>query len=140
MDPTSQATAGPFLDPAVQREIAALVQALTLRTVKSIETAGTEPILREIHAELANIKQELQKMTAQLDTLTREVAETKTVVDSAIELLNGLAQMIRDLKDDPAKLEALAADLDSHQRDLANAVAANTPGQPPTPSNQRGQR
>lgn len=70
-------------------------------------------------------------MSAQLDTLTNEVAETKTVVQSAVTLIEGLAQQIRDLKDDPAALEALAAELDSTTNALAAAVTANTPAEPP---------
>jgi uncharacterized protein YoxC len=65
-------------------------------------------------------------MTAALDKLTQEVEETKTAVDSAITLIGGLAQQIRDLKDDPAKLEALANELDAKQKAIADAVAANT--------------
>lgn len=66
-------------------------------------------------------------MSAQLDKLTTEVAETKTVAASAVTLIEGLAQQIRDLKDDPIALEALAAELDSTTNALAAAVAANTP-------------
>lgn len=70
-------------------------------------------------------------MSAELTTLTQEVAEMGTVVDSAITLINGLAQQIRDLKDDPAALAALAASLDEKAGALSAAVAANTPAEPP---------
>lgn len=79
---------------------------------------------------LKPILTELRKMSAQLDRLAAEVTETKTVAQSAIALLNGLAQQIRDLKEDPAALEALADELDSTQADLAAAVTANTPAEP----------
>ena len=65
-------------------------------------------------------------MSAELDRLTTEVAETKTVIDSAITLLSGLSAQIRALKDDPAKLAALADDLDAKQQELAAAVTVNT--------------
>ena len=69
-------------------------------------------------------------MSAQLDTLKNEVAESKTVMQSAVTLLGGLAQQIRDLKEDPVALEALATELDSSTNALAAAVSENTPAQP----------
>jgi hypothetical protein len=71
-------------------------------------------------------------MSVELDKLTAEVTRIKTVVPSAVALIQGLAAQILDLKDDPAALEALAADLNSQATSLADAVAANTPA-PPTP-------
>jgi len=65
-------------------------------------------------------------MSAELDRLTTEVSETKTVIDSAITLLSGLSAQIRALKDEPAKLAALADDLDAKQQELAAAVTVNT--------------
>lgn len=72
-------------------------------------------------------------MSDALDRLTTEVAETRSAVDSAVTLISGLAEQIRDLKDDPAALEALADDLDAQQADIAAAVAANSepPAEPP---------
>jgi cell division FtsZ-interacting protein ZapD len=66
-------------------------------------------------------------MSEQLDSLAREVQEMGGVVDSAITLIGGLAAQIRDLKTDPAALEALAAELDAKAGQLAAAVSANTP-------------
>ena len=66
-------------------------------------------------------------MSAELDRLTTEVSETKTVVDSAIALLGQLAQLIRDAASDPAAINALADELDAKSNELAEAVAANTP-------------
>ncbi len=72
-------------------------------------------------------------MSAELDRLTTEVAETRNVVDSAILLIKSLADQIRDNADDPAALNALADTLDAQQADLAEAVAANTmPSPTPT--------
>ncbi len=74
-----------------------------------------------------------RKMSAELDRLTTEVAETRNVVDSAILLIKSLADQIRDNADDPAALNALADTLDAQQADLAEAVAANTmPSPTPT--------
>lgn len=65
-------------------------------------------------------------MSAELDRLTTEVTETKTAVDSAITLIVGLAERIRELQNDPAALTALADELDAKQAELAAAVSANT--------------
>ena len=70
-------------------------------------------------------------MSVQLDRLTAEVAETRTAVNSVITLVAGLAQQIRDLKEDPAALEALANELDAAQAEIAAAVTENTPAEPP---------
>ncbi len=69
-------------------------------------------------------------MSAALDKISTEVTETKTIMESAKTLIEGLAQQIRDLSDDPAALNALADDLDASSKALADAVAANTPAQP----------
>ena len=71
-------------------------------------------------------------MNAELDRLTTEVAETRTVVESAIVLISGLRQRLDDAiaSGDPAALTALSEDLDSQQAALAAAVAANTPTPP----------
>jgi TolA-binding protein len=58
--------------------------------------------------------------------LRRRVEEATAVNQSAITLINGLAQQIRDLKEDPAKLEELAQRLDASSNALAAAVSANT--------------
>jgi hypothetical protein len=73
------------------------------------------------------ILERLETMSAELDNLTTEVTETGTVVDSAIALIAGLAQQIRDLADDPAALAALATELDAKTNALAAAVSENTP-------------
>jgi len=71
-------------------------------------------------------------MTQQLDNLTLEVTDIETQADSIIALCNGLATQIADLKEEPAKLQALADSLKAKAQAIADAVAANTP-QPETP-------
>lgn len=63
----------------------------------------------------------------ELDTLTAKVAETTTVEQSAIELLNGLSAQISALKADPVKLQALADSLGAKSAELSAAIVANTP-------------
>ena len=69
-------------------------------------------------------------MSAALDKITAEVTETKGIIQSAVALIEGLAQQIRDMKDDPAALDALADSLDTDSKALADAVAANATPEP----------
>jgi uncharacterized coiled-coil protein SlyX len=69
----------------------------------------------------------IEEMSEALDRLTAEVAETHDAVDSAVALIAGLAQQIRDLSTDPAALNALADELDAQQAEIAAAVSENTP-------------
>jgi TolA-binding protein len=66
-------------------------------------------------------------MAGELQRLQLEVSEMAGVVDSAIVLINGLAQQIRDLAGDPEALNAMADELDAKAGALGSAVAANTP-------------
>ncbi len=82
-------------------------------------------------AEIAELRIEVAHMSVELTRLTQEVAETQGAVQSAIALLEGLSQFIRDHVDDPAALNQLADNLDAQQAAIAAAVAANPI--PPTP-------
>lgn len=66
-------------------------------------------------------------MAQDISALEAEVAEEVTIMASALALINGFAARLADAGVDPAKLDALKADLDSKGNDLAAAVAANTP-------------
>lgn len=66
-------------------------------------------------------------MSAELDNLTVEVTEISTTVDSAIALLEGLSAQLLAIANDPAAINALAAELDAKSNALAAAVVANTP-------------
>jgi uncharacterized protein YigA (DUF484 family) len=77
------------------------------------------------------IIERIEEMSAALDRLTAEVAENRSSVDSAIALIAGLAQQIRDLSDDPAALNALADELDAQQADIAVAVNSSPSDEPP---------
>ena len=67
------------------------------------------------------------QMSLQLDELAVAVAAMTTTTESAITLINGLADQIEDLKDDPAQLQALADTLRADTTKLSDAVVANTP-------------
>lgn len=66
-----------------------------------------------------------------LTKLTTEVTRIKTVVPSIVALVNRMADEIRDHKDDPAEIEALALELKGAADDIAAAVVANTPAEEP---------
>jgi len=83
--------------------------------------------LKEVKILLHDIKGLGEHMAEELERLQQEVAETKTVIDSAIVLLGQLADLIRQNATSPAALNALADDLDAKQAQLAAAITANTP-------------
>lgn len=61
-----------------------------------------------------------------LDTLTAKVEALTTVQDSAITLLQGLAQQIRDNSTAPAKLLELATKIDAQAAEMSAAIEAHT--------------
>lgn len=88
--------------------------------------ASIERLLTEILYNQRRQAQESGNMSEQLVRLQAEVEENTEVIGSAVTLIGGLAQQIRDLQDDPAALAALADQLDAQTASLAAAVAANT--------------
>lgn len=64
---------------------------------------------------------------SKLDDLQAAVAASDKVIQSAVTLINGLAQQIKDAGTDPAALAAVIADIEANKDALAAAVAANTP-------------
>lgn len=93
--------------------------------------------LAQIYNKLSELKQEsenfMANVKADIDTLTAQVAQNTTVEQSAITLINGLAAQIAAAGTDPAKLDALQAQLKTSADALAAAVAANTVPPPPPP-------
>jgi chromosome segregation ATPase len=71
------------------------------------------------------LKEGLDNMANELDALQAEVTKVEGVEDSAIALLQGLSQQLKDALTDPAKLTAIIAELDAKTAALADAVAAN---------------
>lgn len=73
---------------------------------------------------------------ATLADLATAVAAEKTVVDSAVTLLGGLSQQLKDAlaSGDPNAIQAIIDSVDAQKQELADAVTANTPAAaPPTP-------
>jgi hypothetical protein len=79
-----------------------------------------------IEAALARLEQGGIRMAGILDGLTAEVARNTSVEQSALTLIQGLAQQLKDAGTDPARLAALQTQLQANDDALAAAVAANT--------------
>lgn len=92
-----------------------------------LHDALVEHSLEAIASKLNHIIQQGEHMSQQLDALRAEVERVKTVDQSVLLLIQGLADQIRDAKDDPIAIQALADDLRAQTDSLAAAVAANTP-------------
>lgn len=101
---------------------------LTIRVDHFIHTddAHIELMLERLH----QLIERIDTMSAALDSLTNAVHAEETVIDGAVTLLNGLSAEIISLKDDPAALTALAAEVNQKAQALADAVTANTPTPP----------
>lgn len=69
---------------------------------------------------------------AALDGITTQVHSNTSAIESAILLINGIADRIAAAAADPAALDALVTELRGSDERLAAAVAANTPAAPPT--------
>lgn len=77
------------------------------------------------------IHTKLDKIMDEIEELTREVAETKTVMQSAAVLLKGLKDRLDAAGTDPVKLKQLREDLDTEGNALAKAITDNTPAAQP---------
>jgi phosphoglycolate phosphatase-like HAD superfamily hydrolase len=71
-------------------------------------------------------------MSKELDELQAAVEENTTVDQSIMTLVDGMAAQIEALKDDPAKLVALAKALRDSSALTVAKVLANTTQEPPT--------
>lgn len=76
-------------------------------------------------------------MSAELDKLTAEVEESKTVKASAAALMSGLSARVKTVQEQLAAanvtntaLNQLADDLSGSSDALAEAIVANTPAEP----------
>lgn len=87
--------------------------------------------LRESHRPILEALHHLRnELMASLTQLQAAVAAEDTVIDSAVTLIQGLAQQIADLKPTQDAIDALAADVQGKADALAAAVAAGTPAAP----------
>lgn len=82
--------------------------------------------LEMISENLKQLKGSSTHMATDLTALTNEVARVTAVSASAIVLINGLAEQLAAIKNDPVAIQALVDQLDASSDALAAAVAANT--------------
>lgn len=68
-----------------------------------------------------------ERIMATLAELQAAVAAEDTVIDSAVALINGLADQIAALQPDQAAIDALAVEVRGKTADLSAAVTARTP-------------
>lgn len=93
--------------------------------------------LQQIHDLLVTIiqllttisKEVLPNMQADLTTLKEQVAKTTTIEQSAVSLIQGIAQQLSDSKEDPEAIQGIIDSLNASATSLAAAVTANTPQQ-----------
>lgn len=106
-----------------------------LERVSKIEAQQDLVILqnKDNHSHLLTIIKNQKQIMTDLTALEAEVAETKTVVESAVVLIDGLRQAIIDAGTDPVKLKALTDSLDAENKKLADKVAENTAAEEETP-------
>lgn len=90
--------------------------------------------LDHMAASLSGLHQRMDTLMATLADVQTAVTNEDTVIDSAITLLNGLAQQIKDLTPNQAAIDALAADVTSKTAALAAALTANTTVPPVAPT------
>jgi hypothetical protein len=65
-------------------------------------------------------------MSAEMDALQQEVAETIGVMESAIAFIQGVSTQVRDAAGDRQKSMDLANDLDQKAHALAQAIESNS--------------
>lgn len=99
---------------------------------------GREESLARIQRSLDRIERmltQLQRMEihemALLDDLTSQVQANHDLEESAVTMIQGLADQIAATAGDPAAVAALADSLRSSATDLGAAITANTPAAPP---------
>lgn len=91
-----------------------------------------ERALDRVNNALGQLKDMVNKMAGELDTLKAAVARFDTVEASIVALVKGLAQQIKDLAAagaDPAALTALANDINAKADEMAAVVTENTPAE-----------
>lgn len=76
------------------------------------------------------LKKGIHKMSVEFDAMTAQVQANNDAIDSAVVLINGIADRITAAGVDPAKLTALTTELKAKDDALAAAVVANTPVAP----------
>lgn len=114
----------------------------TARLARAVRDAGgalTPDDTSDRDAEMTREREDA--MSAEMDRLTEEVRQNRTVMESATTLLGTLARRVRDTAGDADAANRLADELDANTGTLAQAVTANTPAEgEPAPAPQSAQK
>lgn len=84
-------------------------------------------MFRILNNKLNIILERLQSMSQEMDALTAQVQANNDALDSAVALINGIADRITAAGVDRAKLTSLTDELRAKDETLSSAVLANTP-------------
>jgi chromosome segregation ATPase len=108
----------------------------------NLRISSDDPIYRvlsDLKAQLNTIQAHIQllqrgetTMAADLSTLQNQVTKNTSVIDGAVQLINGLAAQIAAAKNDPVAIQAIVDQMNAKDDELAQAVTANTPAQATT--------
>jgi len=74
----------------------------------------------------------------EIDRLRGIAGGIASVIGSAVTLIAGFAQQIRDAADDPDEIRAIADELDAKRGELATSIAVNTPASDEVPADNGG--
>lgn len=88
------------------------------------------PLLSHLEGRLDNVVANEGELMQNLTRLKDEVRETRGLVASAVALLAGLANALREHAGDEAAILEIANDLDQDNNALAAAITANSAGAP----------
>ena len=98
--------------------------------VKALQKTLVDQKLNQIISLLEEVKGKEDKLMATIAELEQQIRESVAVEQSAVLLIQGFKERLEAAGVDPEKLAQLAADLDASEKNLAAAVAANTPAAP----------
>lgn len=91
---------------------------------------------RVLHRVMDELKRMEGRMSKQMDDLAATVEKVNQVEASAVTLIRGLAEQIKDAGTDANKLNELRDSLLAQAAQLGDAVAANTPAVPAPPADE----
>lgn len=77
-----------------------------------------------------------EKMSPELEDLRKHVTEIESASASAVSMLQGLSQIIKEAANNPVEIRRISAEIGQAAQELSKAVVDNTPAaddQPPVP-------
>ena len=110
----------PGASPHIEDQLNRILDAITRPT-------GYVDIENQLNRILSAVTNLEIKLANELADLTTKVADTKTVIDSAIVLIQGIKAALDAAGSNPVALKALSDSLAASDAALAAAIVANTP-------------